>query len=156
MKKFTKIESGLPITFTKDEYRMLTQLVYQQLFMMESLVEPQTSKMFERISLLSSKLIRHATDFACNDLIARDVVDNAVFPSSTFLDSIMESIAEYDEVSFWEELTHKLAERDLLREVNNEELELMSEEDYLDRLGEKLVFYTNRFSQDGVENLRLD
>lgn len=153
MKITNLTNSGLPVILTKDEYRLLVKLSFQQLFMMESLVDQQNSKEFERISMLSSKLIKYAPDFASNDLIAHDVVNDMIFPSTSFIDSIMESIAEYDEVSFWEELTHKLAERDMLREHSNEELEEMTEEDYLSKLSEKLVLYTDKLGEDGLDGV---
>ncbi|MCH8523254.1 MAG: hypothetical protein LAT52_01765 [Balneolales bacterium] len=148
-------ESRVPISFNKSEYRVLVHAVYQQLFMLESLVDHQNTKEFENLNSLSSKLIEYAPEFASGDLIARDVIENTIYPNSAFLDLVMQMINEYDEVSFWEELTHRLAERDLLRDYKGKELTKLSEEEYLELLSEKLVYYTKLFGENGLENVEL-
>lgn len=149
-------DGGIPVFLTKSEYRILVQTTYQQLFMLESLVEQHNSKDFEKLNALTSKLLTYANEFASEDLVATDVMNSTVYPNSIFIERVMEAIADYDEVSFWEELTHKLAERDLLRELDASTLDTMPEEDYLEALSEKLVYYTNRFGEEGLENLNLN
>jgi hypothetical protein len=155
MDEQVKTQNGLPISFTKQEYRLLVRCVFQQLFMLESMVEEHASKEFEHLNILSSKLLKFAPDFSCSDVVATDVVDDTIHANSTFLDSIMQAISEYDDVSFWEELTHRMSERDLMNDLDSKRLAEISEEEYLQLLTEKLIFYTNHFSNMGLENVKI-
>lgn len=71
-------------------------------------------------------------------------------PARVFLD-------EYDNDTFWDELIHYLAQRDVAREVGGVRayFELRLEEK-LERLGRREEFYAAEFEEHGVGNLYIN
>ena len=142
-----------PIQLSRNEYRLLVTMMYQNLFMHESMVDQQSSKLHESMNALAEKLIRYAPDFNSQDFIAEDVLTNSIHPSSNFYETVLESISQYDEVSFWEELTQRLAERDVVREHGVELLESLDVDEYMTIISARLVYYAEHFSENGLDSI---
>lgn len=150
-----KASFNTPIHLSRNEYRLLVTMVYQNLFMHESLVNQQSSKLHESMNTLAEKLIRCAPDYNSQDFIAEDVLTNTIHPSSNFYETVLESINQYDEVSFWEELTQRLAERDVVREHGVKALELLDVEEYMTIVSDQLAYYAEHFSINGLDSIEI-
>ncbi|KPQ00485.1 MAG: hypothetical protein HLUCCA01_01065 [Bacteroidetes bacterium HLUCCA01] len=145
--------SGIPIYLNKKEYRALIRILFKHILMFSNLTDQQTSKEFERINSMAERLLKYANDFASEDLVAHDVSTGTNFPSNELYREIITQINAYDEVNFWEELTQRLSERDLVKGRSFEELNESGMENHRQILEDRLVFYTDHFGEHGVENL---
>jgi hypothetical protein len=147
--------SGIEISVNRKEYRLLVQMLYRSLFINESLVNQNSAKLHEDMSDLAEKLISLAPDFDSEDIVARDVLTGTVYPSADFYSKILDQIAEYDEISFWEELTQRLAERDTIRDAGIETIRGLNEEEYLTLVADRLIWYTEHFKICGLDDIKV-
>jgi hypothetical protein len=94
-----------------------------------------------------SHLIEYAAEF------------DQYFPTRDFESGtpIHEFIDEYDDETFWDELTRRLAERDLVAQMGGwEKVQRLSTEDRIRKLGQLEEQYAAEFARSGLENLRLE
>lgn len=145
--------NGIPIHLNRKEYRALIRILFKHVLMFDNLTDQQSSKEFERVNFLAERLLGHVNDFASEDLVAYDVSTGKNFPANTLYRDIMAQINTYDEVTFWEELTQRLSERDLVKDRNFADLNELGIEKHQQMLEERLVYYANHFGEHGVENL---
>ncbi len=68
----------------------------------------------------------------------------------------MEKLDEFVDDSFWHELSVRLAERDLAKEVGEDAFEEMDGEERIQRLGEIEDKYTQEFFEFGIDRVTID
>jgi hypothetical protein len=112
----------------------------------------------ERYKKLEQKFLALAKQIKYENLVTFASEHNRYFPTREYEEksSTQAFINEYDNDSFWEELTSRLAERDLARQLGGyDRISLLSPEELFEKLGQLEEYYGEEFLQNGLENLQL-
>ena len=136
------------IELSQKEYAALCQLVNLGHYMVNG-IRTEPVKEYDD---LEQKIYSKAKD-AGVDGIEYDEELKGYYPTQEWEDELQEYIVEYEDIVFWEELSERLAKRDLLVEYSDREIESMHEDEYLDKLFEIEAEYTEIFEEDGIKNL---
>ena len=144
------------ISFSKKEYRLLVDMLHIADWMLTAhLVEPQ--KTHHEYMALKDRICSHAKEMGMEHLVEYiDEVDGyyETRPYDTYLHETF--IEPYDEETFWEELTSRLAERDLIEKIGLEGYRSMEGMKRVRELGEISDQYDREFEQHGLEHVRVD
>lgn len=155
MKKTNSTEIGsLPLG--RKEYKLLVTMLYQSLFLNQSIVTQETGPELEAMSDLVRKIISYAEEFGNESLVSKDILTDSVFANTAFTENVIERLSDYDEINFWEELIHRLAERDILHEYGVDIVMDEPSEDILIRFEQKLIEYTSHFEENGLKYISLN
>jgi len=144
----------MKIHFTKKEYRLLLDMIYISEWIMNSrtIDENEMSKPYGE---LEQKILSYARECGYENLITYAKEFKKYYPTAEYeLDEkVMSFIDEFEEESFWEKLSSRLAQRDLIQKIGRlkfqemEPIDRMTEED---EIAEK---YNEEFIENGVNNL---
>lgn len=145
----------MQIEFMKTEYRDLIDMVYIAEWIMKAhkIEDDPRTKRYEK---LGQKIMSYAEEMGFGHLVEYAPEYDKYFPTRMFEDasSAHGFIDEYDNDSFWEELTNRLAERDLIKQEGGLSNVLrLSIDERLDkqfRLEEK---YAEEFEENGLDNI---
>ena len=147
----------MKIDLTRKEYRDLLDMLTIADWVLnahKAVADPRT----ERYKKLEQKFFALAKQMKYENLVSYAPVHNRYFPTREYEEtsSTQTFIVEYETDSFWEELTSRLAERDLARQLGGDDrVSTLSPEDLFEKLGQLEEYYGDEFSQNGLENLRL-
>jgi hypothetical protein len=106
---------------------------------------------------LEQKLLSMATAFGCEDLVEYDPEFGRFFTTRDFEDSsqAMALIEEFEGDAFWDQLSERLVERDLLRQLGEDAFMHLGPEER-DRLEEPYRrLYAEEFVNHGVDRLEV-
>lgn len=148
-------EPGGTIALTREQYRALVHMVLKSTLMQESLADQEPPLEREHMVDLSMHVLKFAGDFNSEDMVATDLESGVVYPAAELYEKVMEDIMDYDEVSFWEEIAHRMSEDEMVREFGTDVLDTISREEYFRLLGDKLAYFTQEFSENGLERVRI-
>src|SRR5436190_10857547 len=115
----------MKIDITKNEYRLLVDMLYLADWMMHShaIGEEQHHHEYEK---LRKKILSHYKDMGAEDIVEYSEESDDFFESSDYDDYIHEKFIDpYDNENFWDELTDRLAERDVVNDSGLEKLKSM-------------------------------
>jgi hypothetical protein len=146
----------MKIEMNKEQYLSLLKALAVASWVSSAVVESEEDVIVDFEPLEQYIMSKHK-EFGIEDgeEVFFDKDNNLYFPTQDFEDEIMPIIDVFEDTSFWEELTHRLARRDLLEKHGEKTTEEM---DPLARMGmeeEFLVKYSEEFSQFGVHRLRV-
>ncbi len=147
----------MKIDLTRQEYRDLLDILSIAHWVLNAHKverDPRT----ERYEKLEQKFFALAKQMKYENLVSYAPEHNRYFPTREYEEtsSTHAFIVEYENDSFWEELTSRLAERDLARQLGGyERVPTLSREELFEKLGQLEEYYGDEFSQNGLENLRL-
>lgn len=146
----------MKINFSKKEYETLLEILYIANWVIDAFeTEPKPDK--QKYEDLEQKILSYAKDFGMDRLVVWDARVSEYFHSKEFDDGRpMELIEEFEDESFWNELTHRLAERDFIETHTEEEIEKMDVWDRIRKIDEFVEKYWDEFEENGLENLRID
>lgn len=149
----------MKIELSKEQYRTLLELVFLGNWMINSIkeeIDHETQKYDE----LESHMFLLAKDFGFGEWSdgefeftqAGDVYPGAEFEEKS---AVFNFIDKYDDYTFWEELSHKLARRDLIRQYGVEGLSNMRFEERIKKEDELIGKYDRIFFEIGLEVLKV-
>ena len=118
----------MKIEFTKDEYRVLLDIVYLANWVVNSFkISDECTPEFEA---LKSKVFSFARRFGFDGFVERNGVTEEFMESRAFEDSVEEKgyVSEYDDYTFWQELVSRLACKYLLEVLGEEKYRSLSQE----------------------------
>lgn len=146
------------IELTTAEYRQLVDVLYlaEWLLTAHKVGDDPRITMYHQ---LVQKLYAHAQEVGLSHLIEYAAEFDQYFPTRDFESDtpIHEFIDEYDDETFWDELTRRLAERDLVVQMGGwEKVQRLSTEDRIRKLGQLEEQYAAEFARAGLENLQLE
>ena len=147
----------MKINFTKKEYGLLLEMLAIADWVMNAhstTDHPDTRK----YSDLEQKLFSFADEMGYDELILFDKESGKYYPTSEH-DEIGEHrkfIEEFEEESFWSELVSKLATRDFLNQVTQQELETMPRKEQMNKLFELEEWYEDEIDEHGLDSFKLD
>lgn len=146
----------MKIDITENEYRLLLDVLSIADWVMNSFKtedDPRTKPYKD----LEQKLMSCAKDFGFGDLIVYDQKLEGYYPTIEYEDAQMETgfIEEFEEDVFWDELCHRLAERDIIEEKGIDEFQNMAPIEKIRVEDQIIEKYDEEFVKNGIKNLRL-
>nr|VFJ52547.1 MAG: hypothetical protein BECKFM1743A_GA0114220_101044 [Candidatus Kentron sp. FM]VFJ70070.1 MAG: hypothetical protein BECKFM1743C_GA0114222_105415 [Candidatus Kentron sp. FM]VFK09523.1 MAG: hypothetical protein BECKFM1743B_GA0114221_101075 [Candidatus Kentron sp. FM] len=146
----------MKIDITKQEYRLLLDLLEIAHWVLDahSTWDKEETKPY---TALIQKIYSHAKEMGCADIIVYDKKLAAYFPTREYEEDgeHRQFIEAFEEDSFWDELSHKLAFRDLIQQEGEVALERMDFMERATKLTEFLSWYEEEFSDNGLTNVRV-
>ena len=146
----------MKINITNKEYVTLLEVLQMADWMLHAHDVPpfqsrQPYREFEQ------KILALAKEFGCEHLVQYDPELKQYFPTREMEDSstVMEIIEEYDEGNFWYELTNRMAQRDLHRELKAKGIKELSVEESITKEEPYLAKYNEEFETHGLERLQI-
>lgn len=138
----------MKIDLTKEQYRNLIELLFLGNWLANaSRTGAKGDEHLEKYEELEEHILSFAKQFNAEDVIKHN---GFYYTTMEFEESLMPIVEEYDENTFWEQLSLRLAKRDLLREIGPiRELK----DEHLERQYEIEEQYETEFEKNGLKNL---
>ena len=142
------------INFTNREYEALLDMIYLADWMLHA---HDTEKSDDIYQALEQKILGYAKDFGCGDKIVFDPKLQQHFPTRAYEESeeIQGVIDDYDNETFWDELSDRLATRDLVRQHGAERLDSMTPKDRIHAFCEAESLYADEFETNGLDRVEI-
>jgi hypothetical protein len=147
----------MKIDLTRKEYRDLLDILSLADWVLNAHkvdADPRT----ERYRKLEQKFLALAKQMKYENLVAYAPEHSRYFPTKEYEEtsSTQTFITEYDNDTFWDELTARLAERDLAWQLGGyDRTRTLSPEELFEKLGELEEYYGEEFARNGLKNLQL-
>lgn len=110
------VAAGMKLSFTTREYTQLLELAYLGMLTVTNLQGEETAAM-KRYADIQQKLLDLATPQGCADLVTVGSDGRLMFSEKITTDERLgKIIGDHANDSFWRELVHRLADRDLAAE----------------------------------------
>lgn len=90
-----------------------------------------------------------------SDLVELDGELGEYFPTRKLEETVLGLIEEFEEDSFWEEATFRLAERDLIREFGEKKIKKLPKLKYVESLFRRAEKYAAEFDEHGLARLEI-
>jgi hypothetical protein len=100
------------IHLSDEQYKTLLDLVFLGNWMINSFRAEDRVEEYEELEQL---ILSKASDFNQNDYVIREGEDEVYFSTRQLEEEVDEFIEEYDNFTFWDELSSRLASRDMIR-----------------------------------------
>lgn len=144
----------MKINFSEKQFEDLLKLVYLGNWMVNA---HRTDDTVLEYKDLEQYLFSFCRDFNMERYIEYDEELKEYYPGPEFEESadIEQYKTEYDNNTFWDELIHRLARRDLIEEYGEDAVLSMSPEDLLEREHPFIEKYNREFSTNGLDTLEI-
>lgn len=142
---------SMKINFTKQEYKSLLDILYIADWITSAYDEIENSKPIA-YDKLEQKLLSYAKDFGLDDYVEQDKFEERYYPTRLFEDETIaqEIIDQYDNDTFWDELAHRLAQRDIQAKYGREQLAKMNMDQVLEEMSIIEDAYNEEFEKTGI------
>jgi hypothetical protein len=141
----------MTLTFSEEEYRRLITLAFLGEWMVNA-VRKEPDPVYEDVAY---KIYAGAHDTALQTLVQFDEKLETWAPADAIDEAAHTMIDEYDEVTFWEELTARLTERDLVEEHGERAVRSMHPDKRERAAAPVAKAYTREFEESGLDRLRV-
>ncbi|RKX62809.1 MAG: hypothetical protein DRP37_00605 [Thermodesulfobacteriota bacterium] len=147
----------MKINITKKEYKSLLDILSIADWILNAHKigdDPET----EEYEKLEQKLNSYAEDMGYGNFVTYDTKLKKFFPTKEFEETskFREFIDEFENATFWDELLHRLVERDLIKQeggvknvMNMNFRERLEKEEPLEKM------YATEFEANGLDNIRI-
>ena len=142
------------IDITNQEYRLLLNMLQ----MADWILHAHTvNSRNDEYSALLQKIMAMAKDYGCGELVQYIEAKRTYYPTNEYLlsDEVQGPIDEHNDEIFWDELTDRLARRDVMREVGIKEYRELEKSERRARLSKAREKYDKEFSTQGLKRLEL-
>lgn len=146
----------MKINITKKEYRTLLDIIYIADWVLHSHdIEERTDT--QEYEAVFQKLLALAEEMGCGDLVEYAKEDGKYYPNFNFeTESIAEQfIQEFENNSFWEELTMRLARRDVIQQKQVASAADLPEEEWFLALSDAEQKWINEFNSHDLDRLTI-
>jgi len=146
------IRPAVQISLTKEQYKTLVELVDLGQWMANA-TRTKRIKKYDEMEQLVFSFTKQAGLQECVDyddemkmyFLLREFEESTIFPLKE----------EYDDYTFWEELAHRLADRDMLKQFGEKELAGMPR-DEMNKVRDALIGkYENESVEHGIDRLEI-
>ncbi|WP_096185653.1 hypothetical protein [Evansella halocellulosilytica] len=137
----------MKINFTKKQYKQLLNIAFLGNWTANSTRLPD--EIHEEYHDIYQYICSFAKNFGYDNVITYDKKFDQYFPTLEFEEPLQPIIDENDDRVFWEELSNRLAKRDIA--MTGEEFQ--TNDDYIEKLFKAKEKYEIEFGQNGIENL---
>ncbi|MDP0489488.1 MAG: hypothetical protein Q7Q71_00390 [Verrucomicrobiota bacterium JB023] len=145
------------LRLSEDEFATLIDMVSLAAEISSLNQRPGSEDHFGRFEDLEDKILAKAKEQGFGDIVEIDKERNKhrVTVDYQAASYIQECIEEMRNEVFWEELSLRLAERDLVKEIGEYTYQNLSDEERVNRLTPGQTRYWEQFSKTGVMNVHL-
>ena len=152
--KPTRAGSPLKTDITNKEYRLLLNMLQIADWILHA---HTVNSPDDEYTALIQKFLVMAKDYECGDLVKYYEKKKAYYPTNEYLlsDEVQGPIDEHNDEIFWDELTDRLARRDVMREVGIKEYRELERLERSRRLLKAREKYNEEFSTQGLKRLEL-
>jgi hypothetical protein len=149
-------ETIMQIEFSKQEFRTLLDILEIADWVINA-HHSHTPEGCKKYSEFEQKIFSHAEDFGYDDLIEYVEKHQEYFPTKKHDDNsnVMPIIKEFEEGSFWADITEGLAKRDMVRELGEKKLSAMKPEEIFVAMQEFEEKYADEFENHGLDRLEV-
>ena len=144
-KRMNKIE----INLDKYELNLVIKYLYTGLFMIDENKKDEQNK----IETLLDKLLSIAYNYKIMDGIEYEKETNSYFIDKDKEEDILEDYEEFIEESFWDELSNRLSQRDLINKIGLEKYKKIATVERIRDLEKILNEYDNEFEKYGIDRI---
>jgi hypothetical protein len=141
----------MTLTITEDEYRRLVVLTILGEWMMNATRKEPDAEYEEA----AGRLYSFASGTLAESLVVHDPETGAWTPSEESDAEVHTFIDDYDDKTFWEDLTTRLAERDLLAQRGERAVSGMHPAERVRAIEAAAKKYVDEFEKNGLERLLL-
>ncbi len=139
------------VKYTKEQYESLLELVYLGDWLVNSFRIERVTE-FED---LENHLYSFAKDFGLEKLVVLDGETKKYLPANSLEETVTHYIEAYDEDKFWDELCHRLGQRDFVRHYGQDAIQKMKLEEMFQKEAGFIRKYAEEFEKSGLENLEI-
>ncbi|ASQ44571.1 hypothetical protein [Legionella clemsonensis] len=144
----------MKINLTKKEYRALLDMLYLADWVLHAYTIKENEQ--DEYEALKKKLLSYFKEMDAEDKIEFSPELNDYFEKADFEDYLNEKIIQpYENELFWDELIHRLSERDMVKALGMEQYSKMDAIERIKRMEEIKEQYANEFEAQGLANLKL-
>ena len=144
--------SKIKIELSEEQYKNLLKLVYLGEWVSQSYNEKPSTAIEE----VEQAVYTVSKGTKSENLLELDDKTKRYFPSIDMEEEMLETIDEYDDNVFWDELVDRLAERDLIKAHGEDKVVKMSFEDRIEEEDPIIEQYEEEFSKNGIDKLNLE
>lgn len=145
----------MKINFTKKQFETLMKIVYIGNWVVNGVRSgSDDDPHIKEYKDLEKYVYSFAKDFSFEDLL--DLSDGDIYPSREFEEGeVRELIDYYNEDTFWEELSSRLAMRDFYRDYGDEEIKKMTLEERIRKDHPYMEKYWDEIDNHGIQRLEI-
>ena len=147
----------MKINVTKKEYRTLLDIIHIADWVLHAHdTEGRTDT--QEYQELFQKFFALAEEMGYDDLIQLSKEDSKYYPTFNFeSESVAENlIQEFENNSFWEELTSRLARRDVMKEKNAQSVADLSDEEWFEAMTTAEEKWVKEFDSHDLDRISVD
>ena len=142
----------MEIKLTKRQYEVLMRLVYLGNWVVNGFHAEDAD---EETDALENSIYGKARDFGLGKLVFYDEENDGWYPTNETEDEWLISLDDYKNDMFWEELEYRLADRDLVAQYGEIQVDHMDAEARSRMETEIVDSYYEEFIKNGLKNLVL-
>lgn len=147
----------MKISITKDEYKTLLDVFHIATWVLYANNNEKTTEK-AKYDVLEQKILKLATEFGYEKYVDFEAKDSAYIYSEEFEKDTpaKKFIEEFEDETFWDEITTRLTRRDLVKKLG---LDMIKSMDLAERIKEESLIgkeYYDEFVKNGLSNLALD
>lgn len=143
----------MKINFTKKEYRALLDMLYLSDWVMHSHTTELKPNDYQA---LRKKLLSFYKEMDAEDITEYCKETADYYESRDYEERIHQKFIEpYEEECFWDTLTDRLAERDVIRALGMAAFAALEGMERIKKLDEIAQHYANEFEQHGLEHVQV-
>lgn len=149
----------MEINLTREQYLNLLELSYiaNNVFgvLGDIIPEARYKRKSEEMDKLEDYLLKYAGEFGCSDLV-EDFHGKTLLKDEIY-ERMQETMDEYDDFTFWNNLEVRMGKRDFGRTITKEEEREMEKNGgwYPDRINELYDKYAKELEEYGIERLEI-
>jgi len=147
--------NSMKIEFNKEQFENLMKLVYLGNWMANA---NRTDDRIEKYEDLESYVFSFAKNFGLEEYVDDESVGDGKFYPTRFFEEetdINELHDEYDDETFWTELSDHLGERDFMRKYSKDDWDKMTQEERFLKRQECEIGWEEEFEKNGIERLEI-
>lgn len=145
----------MKIAVTKKEYKLLLDMLTIADWVMHSHCVPGDER-YKAHDAFKHKMYSYYKEMAAEDSISHSKSDGEYYTEDAYMEYIFETFMEpFEQDTFWDELIHKLGERDALEKHGESSLREMEGILRLRAIEEAKSRYEKEFDESGLKNLKI-
>lgn len=145
----------MKINFTKKEFEVLLNVVYMADWVIDAHQEGDNDET-KQYRDLEQKIFSYAKEFGLEKYVQWEAKFQNFFPTRELEDgNAREFIEQFEDDTFWDELTDRLAKRDFIRKYGEEAISKMDVRERFEKFDEFEEKYLLEFEENGIENIKI-
>jgi len=146
----------MKINITKAQYKLLLDALHiagTVYGVMGDMVDDKYKKRSDELDEFENYFLGFAKEMGVEEAVEEYEGKSSI--DFEYGDKAMADLQEYEEYTMWENMSRRLAQRDLYELTSKEDIEKMSREEYFTKLLDLEEVYEREFSEHGLHRLRI-